>query len=172
MGIRLQNPEQTVKRTVLKPIYVTGISSTSSYIAGRVSMIRIELDKAQSVSAINVHNYTTIAGNVTVGIYAEGATNTPVGGTVLVQSASIAHAGANTLQSFPITATFLPAGAYYVALEVSDATATIGTITATNFSVGQSFYYDRGGGYGALTDPCPASTATSTNMPSMVLISP
>ena len=171
MGIQLLNPTQTVKKKHLFPDTLKTFAS-STWTVGRVNMIHIELTEAQSISAINISNGATIAGNITVGIYAEGAPNTPAGGAVLVQSASTAHAGSNVFQSIAITPTWLPAGGYYIALICSDATSDIYRLGALSLYDGQGFYYDRAGGYGALTDPCPAVTAATTPIPVATLISP
>jgi hypothetical protein len=173
MGIKIYNPEQGYVQTILKPINFNSFTATTVYTAGRVYMSRIELLKGQSVSKITFYNWATIAGNITVGIYAEGSSGTPVAGAVLAQSASTAHAGANGRQTITFaSAVFLNAGAYYLAFETSDATATIGRNPSQDFGGTLSYYYDRGGGYGALTDPCPASAATFGNIPTMLLVSP
>jgi len=168
----LRNPAaKRYIKTIIPAAGFTGSSGASStYTAGRVILTRFELQEAAVVQSISFSNAATIAGNITVGIYAEGAANTPEAGALMVESASTAHSGANILQTIAITATALPAGAYYVAFEVSDATATVfRNSTVAVISTGQGFYYARAGGYGALTNPCPAVTASLATIPFLSL---
>lgn len=170
MGIEILNPEQTVKLTVLKPIMFNPVGSSTMTI-GRVVLSRIELTEGQTVSGINIWNGSTVDGNITVGIYAEIA-GTPAGGALIVESASIAQSGINDFQTFPIATTYLPAGAYYIACELSSATGVIAASPTFRLFVNQGYRYARSGGYGALTDPCPAVTSDTAVIPAMVLLSP
>jgi len=134
-----------------------GSGSSTTPTAGRVHLSQIQISSPVIATGITFTNVATIAGNVYVGIYAEGALNTPAGGALLATSISTAHAGANASQSIDFTAPInLSAGVYYLAIEFSDATATIVRGGNTSFFPGALHSYDRGGGYGALTNPCPA----------------
>lgn len=62
-------------------------------------------------------NGATAAGNQGIAIY-------DAAGTQLVTTGSVAQSGTNTIQSHDITDLFLPAGAYYIGLSSSSATAT------------------------------------------------
>lgn len=146
-----------------------GSIATSTYTAGRVYIMPFEIPNQCVVTGVDFGNAATIAGNITVGIYSEVTKDTPAGGTLLGSSASTAHANANNGQTInfanPIV---LGAGVYYIAFEVSDATATIYKSQTVWLITPNSFVYDRGGGYGTLTDPCPA-VSLSTSQPFIAL---
>jgi len=144
----------------IKPSASSNATSTYTLTAGDVRLQSVEVPGYQVVDAVVFVNYATVAGNITVGLYAAGAVDTCAGGVLVAESASTAMAGANARQviafSAPVT---LAPGQYFIAIEGSDATATIGAITNTNQpfpAAGQK--YARAGGYGALTNPCPAVT--------------
>lgn len=102
----------------------------------------------------------TSAGNVRAGIYEDGpAGDIADGGALLVESASVAQAGAQTAQFIPIPETVLKPGVYWIALQVSDATATIRSGSCTGDFNGH--FYNRGGGYGPFTNPCPVTAAVN-----------
>jgi hypothetical protein len=99
-----------------------------------------------------------------VGIYRDNG-DTPVGGAVVVQSASIAKSGTNRTQEFTVATTSLQPGLYWIALVSDENTTKFDRYGVSEFFTGGTFfaaYYDRGGGYGALTDPCPAITALTS----------
>ena len=159
MPLGLRNPPKPDYLSLRVPFSFTSDQTMSGSTVGRVYLARIEFAQSVVVTAINIFNGMQVAGNVTVGIYAEGAADTPAGGAVLAEAAT-AQAGASGVQSIALTPTPLPAGAYYVAIEMSDGLGTTGRSSGNSglFMVNGKCYYDRAGGYGALTDPCPAIT--------------
>ena len=160
MGVCIRNPSGASEIRWIKPSITNGTQSTSGTLtAGRVHLNHFEVNYPVIVDAIAFYNFATVAGNITVGIYGPIPTEeTCLNAPVLVQSASTAMAGANQRQVISLTPTTLRPGRYYVAFETSDATATFGTGTSAGTIIEWIQYYDRGGGYGALTDPCPAVT--------------
>jgi hypothetical protein len=171
LGVKLNNPK--IKKVVryLAPTQVGISSASSTFTAGRVYLQQIIIDEAVTATGITFSNVATVAGNIYVGIYAEGSTDTPVGGAVLATSASTAQAGANYPQTISFASSVgLPAGSYYLAIQFSDATATINRASSALLLAGSSFQYDRGGGYGAFTDPCPACSQANLLHPNIFLV--
>jgi hypothetical protein len=166
MGVRLENHTLKAAYRWIKPYLVSGSNAvTSTFTAGRVFILAFEINEDVIVDGIGINNFATIAGNVTAGIYGplvneEAALNAPLA----VQSASTAHAGANLPQLIPLSPTLLRQGRYYTAIEFSDATATVSKVNLTSIITSWTGYYDRGGGYGALTDPCPAVLFNTTGV--------
>lgn len=165
MGIKLINPSLPVSRRCFRCKYWgPGAIASSTYTAGRVYLQAIEVMEPRIVNGITISNGGTIAGEITVGIYTEGAYSNPLAGIVLAESASTAHEGASGAQTITIPDTALPAGFYFLAFEASDALATLyrySQVRLTKNFIG--YYYDRAGGYGTLTNPCPAVTVTDTH---------
>ena len=150
--------------------YHNGVAVTSvTATAGRVVLILFEVPFDCKVDAIIVQNVATVAGNATVGIYGPiaFATDTCLDAPLLIESASTALSGASQPQIITFTETDLIAGKYYMAVEYSDATHTYLRQANSSQVVGWGQYYDRGGGYGALTNPCPAVTNTGTALPGL-----
>jgi len=142
-----------------------GASSGAVGTAGRVFLYQFDVNYTSVITGITFKNMATVAGNLRVGIYrcAAGITDTPAAGDLLVESASTAQVNANNTQTITLADTVLTPGSYYAAIEASDATATIGRYGATPTNE-CAFYYDRVGGYGALTNPCPAVTLISATL--------
>jgi hypothetical protein len=159
MGVRLSNQAPAAQHRWIKPYPVYGaVGTTAIAVAGRVYLSAFEISEATIVDGIQISNFATVAGNVTVGIYKMIAEETTLNAVLIIESASTAQAGVSTGQLIPITATSLSIGRYYLAVEYSDATATYGKINVSTVVKQWSQYYDRAGGYGALTNPCPATT--------------
>lgn len=156
---------RNLKRWLLP--FHTGFASTGANpTAGRVLLALFEVDRDCTVDAIVINNGASVAGNVVVGIYGPIPTEeTCAGAAVKVQSASTALSGTSQPQTISITATKLKKGRYYVAVEYENAGHTFFRQTNTTQVAGWTQYYDRAGGYGALTDPCPAVTNSATDMP-------
>lgn len=145
-----------------------GIATTSQTVTvGRVYLELFEVTVPTTIDQIVISNAATIAGNFTVGIYGPVVTEeTADGAPLAATSASTAHAGANVGQAISLTsAVTLSPGRYYVAVEGSDVTATLNRNSGTEQVAGWKSYYDRGGGYGALTTPCPATTTGGNAQP-------
>lgn len=150
--------------------YFWSISSTSQTpTAGTVYLVEFEVQQTCTVDAISFSKGTTQAGNVTVGIYGPVSTEeTAAGLAVIIQSASTAvAAGVSTSQDVTFTATVLRKGRYYAAIEFDDATNTYMRNPNQRQVLGWSYTYARGGGYGALTDPCPATTDSASAIPAI-----
>jgi hypothetical protein len=137
---------------------LNGGGSSQTATAGRVYVSLIEVTVRSVVDRISWTNGATVAGNVRVGIYGPLVTEeTCLGASLIVESASTAQAGVNVVQSITISATLEP-GRYYIAWQSDDNTATFMRSTGNNYLTGSVQIYDRGGGYGAFTTPCPAVT--------------
>lgn len=153
----------------IKPYQWTLAATSQTATVGRVYIELFEVLEGTTVDAITYVKAATQAGNVTVGIYGPVSTDeTAAGLPVIVQSASTAvSAGTNTDQTVTFTATRLSKGRYYAAIEFDDATNTYMRYGNQRQVTGFTYYYDRGGGYGTLTDPCPATTDNASGFPSI-----
>lgn len=154
-----------------KPIYNSDVRPTVTTVTARVYLIPVEVLVRCTVDRIMVHQYEgTCVGNCIVGIYKDGTVvDIPDGGALVVESASVAKAGVNQKQLITIADTVLEPGLYWLAYESDEAT-TIITSERSVFLVDPSHcYYDRGGGYGALTNPCPVTTRGHYLCPFMLL---
>lgn len=149
--------------------YHTGIAATDqTATAGRVLLLLFENFSRINIDSLIIINGTVIAGNVIVGVYGPIVTeDTCLGAPVLVQSASTPIVGANGPQIVPITETTLPRGRFYMAVEYSSATHQYRRQTNASQIIGWGQFYDRAGGFGALTDPCPAATDTGSALPAL-----
>lgn len=147
--------------------FMNAIFGTSqTFTAGRVLLVECELQEAAFVDALVYTVGTTSAGNVVLGMYGPIVTEeTPASAPVLVQTVSTAQGTASTAQLITVTKTLAPAGRYYLCIEGDNATGTYMRSTGVQQVAGWGFFYDRGGGYGALTDPCPSVSANATILP-------
>jgi chitinase len=168
-GIRSNAGNKNVETWLATNCMGFGIAATSqTFTVGRVLLTEFSVKNPVVVDAITYPVFATSAGDVTVGIYGPiGTRETSTGAALIVQSASTAQGTANTPQTITIADTLLQPGTYYVALEGSDATGTYARNTNQTQIVGFGAFYDRGGGYGALTDPAPATTTTGSALPGM-----
>lgn len=150
----------------IRPYHGGGAVATTSQTAtiGRVQLHLIDVADDCYVDAIIVSNASTIAGSVTVGLYGPVSftTDTCEGTPLKVESNSTLQSGQNTGQIITLTETFIGKGKYYIAIEFSDSTATYQRQGNTIQVIGWVQYYDRAGGYGALTNPCPVITDTGS----------
>lgn len=129
---------------------------------GRVYLHLLEIPTDDSIiDAISWNNTTTATGNVRVGLYQETTLDTAQGAILLVESAStaiVAQNGSNGNQLITLTPTKLNRGRYYVALQFDNIASQFfrgsNTVLVDNWAT----FYDRAGGYGAFTTPCPAVT--------------
>lgn len=147
-------------------------ATQQAFVAGRVFYLLFEVGSAGAwVDAIAYQTGSPVAGNVTLGIYGPLATREVIeGATLIATSASTSQAGAtvNLSQTVALTASaFLPPGQYGACLEGSDTGGSYLRGTNQPKVTGQTGYYDRAGGYGALTTPCPAVTITSSLIPNL-----
>jgi hypothetical protein len=164
MPASVTNWTQPAVRRYIKILQCAPVSSSfAATTIGRVYLNEFEVTETCRVDRIAWYNFATVAGNITVGIYGPLVTeDTPEGAPLLV-SAEVAQAGASAAQAATITTTTLVPGRYYAAIEFSDATATVGRTSSTEIFTTMTMDYDRGG-YGALIDPCPAPSDTSSSI--------
>lgn len=129
-------------------------------------MAEFLVEKPTTIDALTYIVGGTSAGNVTLGIYGPVATREISSSLPLVvETASTAQGSINTPQVITVTETLLQPGLYYVCIEGSDTTGTFMRQGNQAQVVGWGATYDRGGGYGALTNPSPATTDTGSNIP-------
>jgi len=155
------------RRYITGPLFPYSIGSLALGTAGRVYLIPIDIPWPVTIDRIIYQVGTTSAGNVRVGIYREGPTaDSPTGGVLVVESASVAQSTANYLQLATVADTVLTPGQYFVGIQGDDVT---GTLQKSSTGVGAAaFTYDRAGGYGAFTNPCPTASA-GVNVPYFAL---
>ena len=149
------------------PSVFMGIGATSTVTldtAGRVYLTPIIIKERCWINKIYFYIDSVSAGNLTAGIYRDNGA-TPGGGPLVVESASVAAAGTYRVQAISIALTELTPGLYWVGIESDSTTVVTDRISPSglvhaNFLT--EYYYDRSGGYGAFTDPCPTPTALTT----------
>jgi hypothetical protein len=145
-----------------------GIATTSqTFTAGRVLLVQFTVPVPCMIDGLAYGVGGVSSGNVIGGIVgpATQASDTALAAVVLAQSASTAQGSANGAQVLTWTAVAVAPGIYDAALESNDATATYTRHGAATQAPGLAYFYDRSGGYGALTDPTPAVSATSSIVP-------
>lgn len=143
------------------PVEPQSVPNTSqTFTAGRVQLVQFVVSRACVIDGLAYTVGTTAAGNVTGGIVGPVATtaDSAVGAAVVAQSASTAQATQSTSQVLTWTGVAVRPGIYYAALEGDNATGTYMRMTSAIVPAGLMMKYDRGGGYGTLTDPTPAVT--------------
>jgi hypothetical protein len=140
-------------------------------VVGRVLLELIEVPYACTVDAIVVTMGTVQSGNLCCAIYGPVSltTDTCAGAALVVQSASVAVGAAQTPQVVPIASTALAAGKYYLALQFDNVTARYSRQANGMQVTGWAQYYDRAGGYGTFTAPCPTVSDTGGNVPGIRL---
>lgn len=95
-----------------------GGASAAWPVANSAIFVPIRLPKKRTVQAFGFFNGGTLSGNLDVGVYT-------LGGKRLVSIGSTAQAGANVVQKVTLGTPFvLPAGAYYLAMALDNATGT------------------------------------------------
>lgn len=141
-----------------------GGSINRAGVANRVFLTPVELPHSAVASRVSLQ--ITVAGgggtNMRIGLYADNG-RTPAGGALLADSGNMdaTITGARSY-TFP-TALNLDKGFVWIALETADTTVNFSgnTIAEAFADVGSEMLlgcrYDLGG-FGALTDPCPAVT--------------
>lgn len=151
----------------LAPYYggfsVVTTSQTST--AGTVLLALFEAPARCIVDQIVYVSGTTASGSVVVGIYGPVLTEeTALDCPLVVESASTLQSGTSVPQAVTIAATSLAPGRYYVAFEGEGTGQTYMRHGNQPQVIGWGLSYVRGGGYGALTNPCP-TPASSNAMP-------
>jgi hypothetical protein len=128
-------------------------------------MAPIQISVTLTIDRIAVIWGGTTAGNARIALYRDNG-DTPVGGALVVQSASIAKAGTTRKQEFTIAATQLTPGLYWIAIQSDENTSKFERIDLAYEAGGTlTGYYYTLGGYGVFTNPCPASAATAAICP-------
>jgi hypothetical protein len=162
-------PNTAPKYRWLYPHYggnAVATNNQASGTAGRHYLQLFDVAAPVTVDAIVLLNGTTAAGNVTAMIYGPLVTEEDCTGAPLaVASSSVAQTGTSVPQIIPLADTVLMPGRYYVGIEFSDVTGTFLRSSSTSQVTGWAQTYDRGGGYGAPTNPAPACTNSSVNCP-------
>ncbi len=147
-----------------------GVASTSqTFTVGRVLLCQFVVPVSCQVNGLSYMIGAAAAGNVIGGIVGPVSRtgDTADAGAVIAQSASTAQAGTNTYQLLTWTAVTLAPGVYYAALEGDNATGTYHRHPNQIQAPGLASFYDRSGGYGALTDPTPTTTSTGSAVPGL-----
>jgi len=147
-------------------VYTVGEIDGSNALAtaGRCFLVPIEIPFDCYINKLGVVWGATSTGNVTLCLY-KSSSNSPGNQGLAVQTANTVKGSANNAQEISITETFLHAGVYFLGVESNETTSIL--LRAANpsrFNSGtyKAFYFDVGGGYGALPDPAPAVTASTT----------
>jgi len=147
-------------RYLARQMFSLTVASTAFGLAGRVVISPIDASWPMTIDRIIYQVGTTSAGNVRIGLYREGAiADSPQGAALVVESASVAQSTAGYLQMVTIADTVLTPGQYFIGLQGDDVLGTFRSSSTGDTIIGS--YYDRGGGYGAFTDPCPTITAAA-----------
>lgn len=145
-----------------------GIATTSqTFTVARVLLLQFHVPTACVIDGLAYVVGAVAAGNVIGGIIGPVSRtgDTAAAGVVLAESASTAQAAATTAQTLTWTAVAAAPGLYYAALEGSDVTGTYARQSNQSQALGLLQFYDRGGGFGALTPTTPAVTDTGSAAP-------
>jgi hypothetical protein len=154
----LDKPMQ-YRRIISSGEILLGTSGALVLTTARCYLTPIQIHVALTIDRLGWIQDTVSAGNVRQGLYRDMG-DTPLGGPLVVESASIAKAGTARKMEVTIVPTQLNIGLYWAVLQSDEATSNA-VLHATDPCAGGTlvpYYYDRGGGYGAFTNPCPALT--------------
>lgn len=163
--ITLQSPG--VPNRWLTPTH-GGIATTSqTWTVGRVLLLQFHVLAPCYIDGLSYVVGSVSAGTVIGGIIGPVSRtgDTAAGGTVVAESASTAQGTATGTQTLTWTAVAVSPGIYYAALEGSDITGTYARQGNQAQAPGLLQFYDRGGGFGALTPTTPAVTDTGSAAP-------
>jgi hypothetical protein len=163
-----------IGRRYLRPYHGEGQVATTDAVSAGANRVYLELVEIPEDCYVDQMTYivgTAGVGSVILGLYSLGtAEDTAAGGTVVVQRAQTAQStSALTPQNVALTETFIRKGRYYAAFEISDVTGHYLRHANQHQVIGWGQFYDRGGGFGSLTDPCPAVTNTGSNLPMIAI---
>jgi len=153
----------------LRTIFHIRCDDAYTMVTARVKLIPFEVPVRLTVDRIIICYRTPAAGNIRAGIYKDNG-NTPQGGALLVESASVAKAGAWQKQEIVISDTELEPGLWWAAIQSDENTTVIEGEAAEYFKGGslQCMYYDLGA-YGPFTNPCPAVAVAPSRQPVVLL---
>jgi hypothetical protein len=132
-----------------------GIEATRTFAGTYVFLAPIDIPYTITIDRLIWWAGATAAGNGRIGIYAAGATDTPAGGALQVESASIALAGTLRMEMWTVADTQLSKGQYYIGIQCDNAASVWWCTRDENKYL--AYYFSQA--YGAFTDPCPAVTA-------------
>lgn len=151
----------------LTPLHGGVASVSQTFTVGRVYLVQFEVTVPCSIDGLAYIVGATSAGNVTGGVVSAVSRtgDTPTAAPVVAQSASTAQGSANAVQVLTWTAVPVAPGIYYAGIEGSDVTGTYMRFSNVPQAPGLGATYDRGGGYGALTNPTPTATDTGATLP-------
>lgn len=127
------------------------------FVTGRVYVAPIQIPVTLTIDRLGWIQDNVSAGNVRNGLYRDMG-DTPVGGALVVESASIAKAGTLRKMEAVIVDTQLSPGLYWRAIRSDENTSTFAA-HGVSYPLGGSLlggYYDAA--YGAFTNPFPAIT--------------
>lgn len=163
--VRLVSP--TAPARWLTPVHSSIAATSQTFTVGRVILQQFHVPVACLIDGLAYVVGSVSAGSVTGGIIGPVSRtgDTSLAGVVLAESASTAQGTATGVQVLTWTAVLASPGIYYAALEGSDATGTYMRQSNQAQATGLVQFYDRGGGYGALTTPTPAVTETGSAAP-------
>jgi hypothetical protein len=152
----------------VKPYFYTMNTASQTAVPGRVYLLEFELQNDAFVDGVSYLIGSAVAGRVIVGIYGPIAhEETCKMAPLLPHSDPVAQSG-NTNQEQLISLTrktLAQAGRYYVATEFDSASSTFLRQPNNVDVTGWTQTYDRSGGFGALTDPCPSPMNTGSAIP-------
>lgn len=123
------------------------------FTANYVFLTPIDIPYTLTIDRLMWWTGTAAAGNMRIGIYAEGAADTPAGGALQVESASVAVINARNCQAVTVADTSLTAGQYYIGIMGSNAACNW---WGSRDETGDFAYEFNPHAYGAFPDPCPA----------------
>jgi len=153
----------------LTPLH-SGVASTSqTFTVGRVLLAQFVVSTACQIDGLSYVVGTTAAGSVVGGIVGPVTRSSDSADTAVVvaQSASTAQGATSAAQVLTWTAVTVQPGIYYACLEGSDVTGTYMRQANGAQAPGLGALYDRAGGYRALTNPTPTTTATGSALPGL-----
>lgn len=130
--------------------------------ANTVYIVPMEVPYRCVVDRIVVAYYGPVAGNIRACIYRDNG-ETPVGGALIVESASVAKTGTVRKQEITIADTLLRPGLYWLAINTDESTTNIIHIWPWNLG-GTLICYTYALAYGAFTNPCPAAAGGAAPM--------
>lgn len=131
--------------------------------AGRVYLLPIPVFTELIIDRLACCWSAVATGNTRIGLYSDNGA-IPDGGALVVESGSIAKTGTNRIQEILVADTLLTPRLYWLGLEGDDASQVINIAVNYLTETGvagtlRGRYYDRAGGYGPFTGPCPATVA-------------
>jgi len=145
------------------PFDSSGLNLLTLDTAGRAFLAPLEVPFRCTLDRLVAIWADVTAGNVRMGLYVNNtvAVNTPVGGALVVETASVAKTGTYRTQEITISNIVVDPGFYFLAI-MSDETTSRCPMCWSPFlqqSIMIGAIYDRFGGYGPFTNPCPALAA-------------